>query len=69
MRSAGRQRNAAGGTADHERATVVNDIELAADRVDDDLVERLIVINRIAVQPVFLHRQAGDVRIQPPRII
>ena len=60
---AGGECDAASRIVAQECAPVINDVELAADRVDDDLVKCLIVINRVAMEPVALHWQARDVRV------
>ena len=65
----GRQRDAVGGTAGDEGVAVVDDVKLAAHRVDDDLIEGLVVIDGVAVQPVALDGQAGDVHVEPPRVV
>jgi len=64
-----RQGDAAGRIAREERIAVVDDVELALPRIDHDLVERLVVVQRIAVQPVGAQRPAGQVEVDLARIV
>ena len=65
----GGQRDAGRRIAGHERVAVINDVELASRRVNDNLVEVRVIINRVAVQPVVGDRPARQIQIQPPRVI
>ena len=64
-----RQCDAACEIVAEKRAAVINDVKLAADRVDDDLIERLVVVYRVAMQPVTLNGQAGDVGVQSSGVV
>ena len=64
-----RERNAGRRTAIAERVSVIDDVKFATDRVDDNLVEGLVVINRVAMQPIALNRAARKVAIEPAGII
>ena len=44
-------------------------IEFPVDGVDDNQVERLVIIKRIAMQPVAFHMIPTDVEVDPSRCI
>ena len=48
---------------------MIDDVEFALHRIDDDLVERLVEVERIAVQPVVLERMARQVDVQLARVV
>ena len=55
--------------AGDEGLVVVDDVEFALHRVDDDLIQLGIVVNGVAVQPVAPGRTAREVDVDPARVI
>ena len=66
---AGSQRDASRRIAGEERVAMTNHIELASRRVDHDLAEVRVVINRVAMQPVVGHGPARQIEIQSARVV
>ena len=62
------KRDAGRGVSGGERVPVVDHVEFALHRVHDDLVECLVVVERIAVQPIGLEAVPGQVDVQLVRV-
>ena len=55
--------NAGLGITGNKRPVVVNDVKLALHGIDDEMARSRVVIMRIAMQPVALHRLARHIDV------
>ena len=65
----GRQRQACLGIAGDEGVAVIDNVDLALNGVEHDLVQILVVVHGVQVQPVPAHGPSGKIDVQAPRVI